>query len=114
MFPWLFKHEKIGKIVGKRTWGGLIAASGFSLVDGGQINAPDYAFWNTTDGTWDVENWGVSPDIDVDLDPYAWRQGHDAQLDAAIAEINKQLEHYKPPKLEHPPYPNKTKVGVRF
>ena len=24
MFPWFFQHEKIGPIVGARTWGGLV------------------------------------------------------------------------------------------
>jgi tricorn protease len=99
MFPWLFRHEKVGKIIGKRTWGGLIAAFGFQLVDGGHINSPDDAFFNPETNTWDVENWGVSPDIDVDLDPYKWRHGQDAQLDAAVAEINKELAAYKAPSL---------------
>ncbi len=114
MFPWLFRHEKVGKIIGKRTWGGLIAAFGFALVDGGHINSPDIAFFNPAANNWDVENWGVSPDLDVDLDPFAWKSGHDAQLDAAIDEINKQLAGYKAPKLEHPPYPDRTKLNVRF
>ena len=114
MFPWLFRHEKVGKIVGKRTWGGLIAAFGFQLIDGGHINAPDDAFYNPWTNTWDVENWGVPPDIDVELDPYEWRRGHDSQLDAAIEEINKELANYHAPKLQHPPYPDRTKIGIRY
>src|ERR1019366_5019926 len=78
MFPWLFRQEKVGPIIGKRTWGGLIAAFGFQTIDGGSINSPDDAFYNPWNGTWDVENWGVSPDMDVELDPYLWRQGHDS------------------------------------
>jgi len=114
MFPWLFKHEKVGKLIGKRTWGGLIAAFGFNLVDGGAINSPDIAFYNPHDNTWDVENWGVEPDIEVELDPYQWRLGHDSQLDRAIAEIGKDLANYKAPTVQHPPYPDRTKVGVRY
>jgi tricorn protease len=114
MFPWLFRHEKVGKLIGKRTWGGLIAAFGFQLVDGGSINSPDIAFFNPENGTWDVENWGVAPDEDVELDPYEWRRGHDSQLEAAIVELNKQLAHYTPAKLVHPPYPDRTKLGVRY
>lgn len=114
MFPWLFKKHKIGKLIGKRTWGGLVAAASFGLVDGGQINAPDYAFFNVETGTWDVENWGVSPDIEVELDPYLWRQGKDAQLDRAIAELNKSLKDYKAPVLKRPAFPDKTKLGVRY
>jgi len=114
MFPWLFRHEKVGRIIGKRTWGGLIAAKSFELVDGGRVNSPDYAFFNPWENKWDVENWGVPPDQDVELDPQQWRQGHDAQLDAGIAQLNKELDGYKPMKLEHPPYPDRTKLDIRF
>ncbi len=114
MFPWLFRHEKVGKLVGKRTWGGLIAAFGFGLADGGRINSPDIAFYNPWENKWDVENWGVSPDEDVELDPYEWRNGRDSQLDAAISELNKRLSEYKAPNFQHPPYPDRTKLDVRF
>ncbi len=114
MFPWLFRHEKVGKIIGKRTWGGLIAAFGFQTIDGGHINSPDDAFFDPSNGTWDVENWGVPPDQDVDLEPAAWRAGHDSQLDAAIAEIRKQLNGYTKPKLDIPPYPDRTKLNKRY
>jgi tricorn protease len=114
MFPWLFKHEKVGPVIGKRTWGGLIAAFGFELPDGGRINAPDNAFYNTETGKWDVENWGVPPDIEVELDPYLWRQGHDAQLDRGIEELNKRLANYKPPVLKRPAYPDRSKVDIRY
>ncbi|MBI1757014.1 MAG: PD40 domain-containing protein [Fimbriimonas ginsengisoli] len=114
MFPWLFRHEKVGPLIGKRTWGGLIASFGFPLPDGGRINSPDRAFYNVDTGKWDVENYGVDPDIDVELDPALWRQGRDAQLERAIDELNKRLANYKAPKLQHPPYPDKTKLDVRY
>ena len=114
MFPWLFRHEKVGRLIGKRTWGGLIAAKSFGLVDGGRVNSPDYAFYNPWENKWDVENWGVAPDQEVELDPHLWRTGHDAQLDAAIAQLNKELEAYKPVKLQRPQYPDRTKLDVRF
>ncbi|HVT13297.1 MAG TPA: PDZ domain-containing protein [Fimbriimonadaceae bacterium] len=111
MFPWLFRHNNVGKLVGKRTWGGLVRAFSFELVDGGRVNAPDDAMFNPN-GTWDVENWGVAPDIDVDLDPAEWRKGHDAQLDRAIAEIMEELKTYKPPTIKKPAYPDRTKVDI--
>ncbi len=110
MFPWLFKHEAVGPVIGKRTWGGLVASFGFGLADGGRINAPNDAFFNLN-GTWDVEGHGVDPDIEVDLDPYLWRKGQDSQLMRAIEELNKRLASYTPPKLVPPPYPNKSVVG---
>ncbi len=111
MFPWLFKHKKIGPLIGKRTWGGLVASFGFPTVDGGNINSPNCAFYNVDDGIWDVEGHGVDPDFDVELDPYLWRQGKDAQLEKAITEINKRLANYKTPVLHRPTNPDKSKIG---
>lgn len=111
MFPWLFKHKKIGPLIGKRTWGGLVAAFNFPTVDGGSINSPNCAFYNVADGKWDVEGHGVDPDFDVELDPYLWRQGKDAQLEKAIEEINKRLANYKAPVLKRPANPDKSKIG---
>jgi tricorn protease len=111
MFPWLFKHKKIGPLIGKRTWGGLVASFGFATVDGGKINSPNCAFYNVDEGKWDVEGHGVDPDYDVELDPYLWRQGKDAQLEKAIVEINKRLANYKAPVLHRPANPDKSKIG---
>lgn len=113
LFPWLFKARQVGPIVGKRTWGGLVAAFGFSLPDGGTVRSPDNAFYNPN-GTWDVEGWGVDPDIKVELDPYLWRQGRDAQLERAIAEIQKLQKTYPYPHPKKPPYRDNTKLDVRY
>jgi len=110
MFPWLFKHNKVGPVVGKRTWGGLVASFGFPLADGGYINSPDDAFYNPFKGTWDVEGYGVDPDIDVEFDPYVWRQGRDAQLERAVAEAMKLLAAQPKQQLKKPPYVDKSKV----
>ncbi len=80
------------------------------MVDGGAINSPNDAFFNLN-GTWDVEGHGVDPDIEIDLDPAAWRKGEDSQLMKAIEELNKRLANYTAPKFQHPPYPDKSKVG---
>ncbi len=114
MFPWLFKQAKIGPVLGKRTWGGLVAVSAISLADGGGYTAPDFAFFDHRAGKWDVENWGVAPDIEVDLDPYEWRKGRDSQLERSIEEINKMLAHYKPDPHHRPPYPDRTKIDIRY
>ncbi|MGV3616258.1 MAG: S41 family peptidase [Fimbriimonas sp.] len=110
MFPWLFKHNKIGPVIGKRTWGGLVASFGFPLVDGGNINSPDDAFYNPHKGTWDVEGYGVDPDIEVELDPVLWRQGRDSQLERGVAECMKLLPKTPKPAPTRPPYVDKTKV----
>ncbi len=111
MFPWLFRERKLGPIVGKRTWGGLIAAFGFQLADGGSVNAPDCALYDPHTGKWIVEGWGVDPDIEVEYDPYQWRLGRDSQLDRAIDEMNKRLKDYKPVPPNKPAYRDKSKVS---
>ncbi|HTQ12058.1 MAG TPA: PDZ domain-containing protein [Fimbriimonadaceae bacterium] len=112
MFPWLFRHDKVGPLIGMRTWGGLIAVQPLTLVDGGDYTAPDFAFYDPVSGRWDVENWGVAPDIQVDLDPYLWRQGKDSQLERAIQEENKLLAGYKPLEHKRPAYPDRTKLDI--
>jgi tricorn protease len=84
LLPWLFRENKVGTLVGKRTWGGLVGIYGYpTLIDGGAVTAPRVAFRNLQ-GELDVENKGVAPDIDVDLDPKMWRSGHDLQLEKAV------------------------------
>ncbi len=84
LLPWLFRKAKIGSLVGKRTWGGLVGIYSYpTLIDGGAVSAPRVAFRNAK-GELDVENKGVKPDIVVDLDPKMWRQGRDAQLERAV------------------------------
>ena len=110
IFPYLFKQDKVGALVGKRTWGAMLSAFGFQLIDGGSVNAPDDAMYNPRTGKWIIENTGTSPDIEVDLDPALWRHGRDSQLEAAIAELKKQMAAHPSQKYKAPPYPNKSKI----
>ena len=110
-FPWHFKRKKAGTVVGKRTWGGLVGILVFpTFVDGGSVTAPNVAFY-TPEGEWEVENYGVDPDIEVELDPYLWRQGRDAQLEKAVAVAMDKLKTFKPPVVKKPKYQDKTKIG---
>jgi tricorn protease len=104
--PWAFKRQKLGTVIGTRTWGGLIGiAINPSLMDGGGLTVPFFRFF-TPDMEWRVENEGVAPDIEVQLDPAAVNRGQDNQLDAAIATVMKQLADYKPvDRREAPPIP---------
>ncbi|NIT13868.1 MAG: peptidase S41, partial [Candidatus Dadabacteria bacterium] len=64
-FPHYFKKAGLGKLVGKRTLGGLIGIGGFPrFIDRGYVTTPNYAYWNT-DGKWDIEGYGVEPDYEV-------------------------------------------------
>lgn len=110
IFPFLFKQRKVGKLIGTRTWGGHLIAAGFPLIDGGSINAPDDALYDPKTGQILLENVGTHPDIEVQYDPYLWRQGKDAQLERAISEINAMLKDYKL-NIKKPPRPVPAKGG---
>ncbi len=104
--PWYFRKAGLGPLIGKRTWGGLVGIGGYpELIDGGLITAPRAAIYGLNGG-WEVENHGVAPDIDVDLDPALDRAGHDPQLDKAIEVVMQQLKEHPLPKVPRPAYPN--------
>jgi tricorn protease len=111
MFPYIFKQEKVGPVVGKRTWGGLVGISWIPpLVDNGFLTAPNFAFFNL-EGNWDVEGYGVDPDYEVDAYPEDMFNGLDAQLDKAIELINADLKANPPKEVKQPEFPNKTGIG---
>jgi tricorn protease len=104
--PWLFKQAKLGPLVGKRTWGGLVGISAIPvLMDGGNVTSPSVAFFSPK-GEWDVENHGVDPDYVVEQDPKEVSQGHDPQLEKAVALALEELQKNPVKKVERPAYPN--------
>jgi tricorn protease len=107
-FPWFFKREKIGPVVGTRTWGGLIGISrSIPMVDGGGVTAPEIAFYSSDNGgEWVVENHGVDPDVVVDQRPDLVVAGHDPQLEKAIELAKEGLKTYKGIP-QRPKYPTK-------
>ncbi len=110
--PWYFRRARIGPLVGKRTWGGLVGVFGFpQLIDGGMVTAPNLAFWNP-ESEWDVENHGVAPDIEVEMDPAAVRSGHDPQLEKAVEVVMELLKKNPPRKPNRPAFPNYHRRGA--
>lgn len=104
--PWFFKKLNVGALIGKRTWGGLVRASGPpTLMDGGRVTAPNGAVYGLG-GEWEVENIGVPPDIEVEFDPGIWRQGRDPQLERAVDWVLAELKKNPPKEYKRPPYPN--------
>ncbi|MBI3684018.1 MAG: PD40 domain-containing protein [Acidobacteria bacterium] len=104
--PWYFRKAGLGPLIGKRTWGGLVGNIGsVPLIDGGFLSAPNLAFWNLN-GQWEIENAGVPPDIEVDLDPQAWRAGKDTQLEKAVEVAMAELAKKPLPVHKKPAYPN--------
>jgi tricorn protease len=108
LLPWMFRKFKLGKLIGKRTWGGLVGTLGFPvLMDGGYVTAPNLAIWTPEEG-WTVENEGVPPDIEVEQTPSEVIAGHDPQLEKAIQVVMEELKKNPPPQPKRPPYPVKT------
>jgi tricorn protease len=106
LMPYMFRRAGIGQLIGKRTWGGLVGIGGYpQLLDGGSVTAPHFAFY-TPEGKWEIENYGVAPDIEVEMDPKAWRTGHDLQLEKAVEVVMAELKKNPPQKTKRPAYPN--------
>ncbi len=92
LMPWMFRYRKIGPLVGKRTWGGLVhTADTPGFIDGGSMIAPRGGFF-TRDGKWAVENEGTAPDIDVENWPKDVIAGRDPQLERAVDEALRLLK----------------------
>ena len=104
--PNYFRRAGVGKLIGKRTWGGLVGRAGAPpLMDGGVVTAPSSAVWGPA-GEWDAENIGIAPDIEIEHDPALVRQGKDPQLERAIAEVMAELKRNPVAKPKRPAYPN--------
>jgi tricorn protease len=110
LLPWMFRQNKLGSLVGKRTWGGLVGVLGFPvLMDGSLVTAPNLAIW-TQDG-WVVENEGVPPDVEVEQWPSDVIAGKDPQLERAIEIVMTELEKNPPKAAKRPPYPVRVLKG---
>ncbi len=108
MLPWMFRKFKVGTLIGKRTWGGLVGVLGFpEFIDGASVTAPNVAIW-TEDG-FIVENVGVAPDIEVEQLPSEVIKGKDPQLEKAIEVVLKELENNPPKEPKRPPYPKRAR-----
>jgi len=100
-----FKLLKLGPLIGKRTWGGVVGIwPRHSLVDGGLTTQPEFSFWFKDVG-WKVENYGTDPDIEVEMRPQDFVAGRDPQMERALQEIGKLLRANPPqrPDLGHRP-----------
>jgi tricorn protease len=110
-FPYYFREQKLGPVIGKRTWGGLVGIShNLPLVDGGVITMPDFGLYDLS-GHWTVENHGVDPDIEVENRPEFLVQGHDPQLERAIQYCMDELARHPVKRPERPQY--KVQEGLK-
>jgi tricorn protease len=112
MFPALFRQNGLGKLIGMRTWGGLVGISGSpELIDGASVTVPSFGYYRV-DGGWGIEGHGVDPDIEVIDDPALMTNGGDPQLDRGIALMLEEIETkgYRPPN--RPAGPNRSGFGI--
>jgi tricorn protease len=101
MLPMEFQMMKMGPVIGTRTWGGLVGVSMWiGLIDGGGMSAPDYRIYDP-EGRWIVENEGVTPDIEIDLDPVEMSKGDDAQLLKGIEVLMNNIKEDPKPWPKH-------------
>lgn len=108
LFPYRFKMHRLGKLIGKRTWGGVVGIRGpLPLVDGGQFFKPEFSRYDLGGKEWIIEGHGVEPDIYVDNDPGKEFSGIDEQLNRAIEEIVAEMKTKAKALPPLPPYPKK-------
>ena len=111
-FPFYFKQAGLGKLIGTRTWGGLVGITGYPpLLDGASVTAPAFAFYKLN-GEWGIEGHGVDPDIMVMDDPALMQNGGDPQLDTAIKQMQDELKTKAFVPAKRPAYPNRKGFGI--
>jgi len=97
IFSYMFKQAKLGPTIGKRTWGGTVGINDYGpLLDGGNVEVPEFNAIADLQGNYHVEGEGVTPDIEVDNDVFSTIHGKDPQLDRAIAEVMQKIKENPP------------------
>ncbi|MDR1371107.1 MAG: PDZ domain-containing protein [Dysgonamonadaceae bacterium] len=110
LFPYQFKFHKLGKTVGVRSWGGVVGIRGtLPLIDGGQMNRPEFAHYDAEGKQFVIEGYGVDPEYVVDNDPAKEYEGIDEQLNKAVELILEDLKTNPGNYPARPPYPNKAR-----
>lgn len=105
-FPWVFRNQNAGPLIGKRTWGGLVKSSvHYAFIDGGAMTSPDNAVFDPIRNEWIGENKGIAPDIEIGMDAKSVAEGRDVQLEAAVKEALRLLELEGRPEVVPPAFP---------
>ncbi len=111
LFPYRFRENGLGKLIGKRSWGGVVGIAGtLPFTDGGGLTKPEFAPYSKDGKTWIIEGHGVDPDIVVDNDPAREFRGEDQQLDKGIEVILEELKTQAQTLPPPPPWPDKSKI----
>ncbi|MBP3191265.1 S41 family peptidase [Natronogracilivirga saccharolytica] len=108
LFPYRFRKHELGKLIGTRTWGGVVGIrQTLPFVDGGYLNRPEFASYDTDGEEWIIEGVGVEPDMYVDNDPAKEYGGIDEQLNAGVEHLLELLEEHDFSLPDPPDYPIK-------
>lgn len=106
--PYFFKKKDLGKVIGTRTWGGLVGMTrNAELVDGGYIGVPRFGIYNQ-EGEWIIEGVGIYPDIEVVDKPHELAKGNDPSIERAVEELLKELEENPPVEWQTPEPPDRS------
>ncbi|WP_298653769.1 S41 family peptidase [uncultured Proteiniphilum sp.] len=107
-FPYFFRKTGEGKLIGTRTWGGLVGISGNArLVDGGYISVPRFGIYDKT-GEWIIEGIGVYPDIEVVDRPEELAKGNDPAIEKAVEVLLEELRANPRPSVTAPQPPDRS------
>jgi len=110
LFPYSFKKHGLGKVIGVRTWGGVVGIRGsLPFIDGADMRKPEFASYSSEESKWIIEGIGVEPDIVLDNDPSKEYEGEDQQLNKAIEVIMEELKSYSIKVPAIPKGPDKSK-----
>lgn len=110
LFPYQFKQMKIGKVIGVKSWGGVVGIRGtLPFIDGGSLTKPEFSHYAADGSNWIIEGFGVEPDIVVDNDPAKEYVGDDEQLNKAIEVVLEEMKNYPDSLPDIPPFPDKSK-----
>ena len=108
LFPFQFKKYGLGKLIGKRSWGGVVGIRGsLPFIDGASLYKPEFSTYD--ESGWIIEGYGVDPDIYVDNDPAKEYAGIDEQLNKAIEVILEDLKNNPQEIPDIPEFPVKNK-----
>lgn len=101
----MWQQVKLGPVVGFRTGGAGVGASTHLLIDGGSFRVPDWGWYDPRNGTWFIENRGITPDYELEIMPADWRAGRDPQLEKAVQLALEALRKTPQNVPKRPKYP---------
>lgn len=91
--PWVYKHKKMGTLVGMPVPGTMSSVTWETLQDQSLYFGLPVVGYRTEQGEW-LENSQLEPDVKVRNTPEKMAAGVDEQLEAAVKELQKEVEQF--------------------